>query len=64
MATCANDGAVAPNTYRPYDARRLRADDVPAVPHWGKRKPWVMTSGDQFRPGPPPSLTSETGNGT
>ena len=32
----------------------------PAVPHWGKRKPWVMTSGDQFRPGAPPSLTSDT----
>jgi hypothetical protein len=31
----------------------------PAVPHWGKRRPWVMTSGDQFRPGPPPPLTSD-----
>src|SRR4029453_3897188 len=31
----------------------------PAVPHWGKRRPWVMTSGDQFRPGPPPALTSD-----
>jgi len=29
------------------------------VPNWGKRKPWVMTSGSQFRPGPPPALTSQ-----
>jgi len=33
---------------------------LPAVPNWGKRKPWAMASGDQFRPGPPPSLTSDT----
>ena len=32
---------------------------LPAVPNWGKRKPWAMTSGSQFRPGPPPALTSE-----
>src|SRR5262249_27765500 len=30
-----------------------------AVPHWGRRKPWIMTSGEQFRPGPPPALTSD-----
>jgi len=29
------------------------------VPNWGKRKPWVMSSGSQFRPSPPPTLTSE-----
>src|SRR2546425_668032 len=33
---------------------------LPAVPNWGKRKPWVMASGDQFRPAAPPKLTSET----
>jgi len=33
---------------------------LPVVPDWGKRKPWVMTSGAQFRPGPPPALTSAT----
>jgi hypothetical protein len=31
---------------------------MPAAPHWPNRKPWVMTSPDQFRPGPPPALTS------
>ena len=61
VASCANDGAVAPNTYRPHTTPGVYVPTVfPAVPHWGKRKPWVMTSGDQFRPGPPPSLTSDT----
>jgi len=30
----------------------------PAFPHWGGVTPFVMTSGDQFRAGPPPALTS------
>ena len=51
---------VAPNTYRPYTTAGVYVPTAsPALPHWGKRRPWVMTSGDQFRPGPPPSLTSE-----
>jgi hypothetical protein len=61
LASCADDGSTAPNTYRPHTTPGLYVPTVfPAVPHWGKRKPWVMTSGDQFRPGPPPSLTSDT----
>jgi len=61
LASCANDGAVAPNTYRPQATAGVYVPTIfPAVPHWGKRKPWVLTSGDQFRPGPPPSLTSDT----
>ena len=61
LASCADDGAVAPNTYQPHAAPGVYVPTVfPAVPHWGKRKPWVMTSGSQFRPGPPPSLTSDT----
>jgi PAP2 superfamily len=60
VAMCAEDGAVAPNTYRPHTTAGVYVPTMfPAVPHWGKRKPWVLTSGDQFRPGPPPSLTSE-----
>ena len=31
---------------------------IPAVPQWPQRKPWLMTSPAQFRPGPPPTLTS------
>jgi hypothetical protein len=60
LAACADDGADAPNTYRPSTTPGVYVPTVfPAVPHWGKRKPWVMTRGDQFRPGPPPSLTSD-----
>ena len=58
---CADDGATAPNTYRPYTTPGVYVPTMfPAVPHWGKRKTWVLTSADQFRPGPPPSLTSDT----
>ncbi len=61
LASCANDGAVAPNTYRPHATAGVYVPTTfPAVPHWGKRQPWVLTRGDQFRPGPPPSLTSDT----
>ena len=61
LASCAEDGAVASDTYRPHAAPGVYVPTLlPAVPHWGKRKPWVMASGDQFRPGPPPSLSSDT----
>jgi hypothetical protein len=61
LALCAEDGAMAPNTYRPHTTPGVYVPTVfPAVPHWGKRKPWMLTSGEQFRPGPPPALTSET----
>jgi hypothetical protein len=61
VALCADDGMVAPDVYRPHAAAGVYVPTVgPAVPHWGKRRPWAMTRGDQFRPGPPPSLTSDT----
>jgi hypothetical protein len=61
VALCADDGATAPNTYRPHTTPGVYVPTMfPAVPHWGKRKTWVMTSADQFRPGPPPSPTSDT----
>jgi PAP2 superfamily len=61
VAMCADDGVVAPDAYRPHAAPGMYVPTMlPAVPHWGKRRPWVMTRGDQFRPGPPPSLTSDT----
>ena len=61
VASCADDGMVAPDVYRPHAAAGVYVPTVlPAAPHWGKRRPWLMTRGDQFRPGPPPSLTSET----
>ena len=61
VALCADDGMVAPDVYRPHAAAGVYVPTVgPAVPHWGKRRPWVMPRGDHFRPGPPPSLTSDT----
>lgn len=61
LASCANDGSAAPDMYRPHTTPGLYVPTViPAVPHWGKRKPWVMDRPDQFRPGPPPALTSDT----
>ena len=58
---CADDGFMAPDMYRPHTAAGTYVPTVlPAVPHWGKRRPWVMTRADQFRPGPPPALTSDT----
>jgi len=61
LASCADDGSVSPNVYRPHTTPGVYVPTMfPVVPHWGKRKPWVMTSGDQFRPGPPPSLASDT----
>ena len=61
VAMCADDGVVAPDMYRPATAAGVYVPTTgPAVPHWGKRRPWVMTRGDQFRPGAPPALTSAT----
>jgi hypothetical protein len=59
MAARADDGAGLPDTYRPHTTPGLYVPTVlPAAPSWGKRKPWVLTRGDQLRPGPPPGLTS------
>lgn len=59
VALCADDGALAPDVYRPHAAPGAYVPTTgPAVPHWGARRPWVMPRGDHFRPGPPPALTS------
>ncbi len=61
VALCADDGMIAPDVYRPHTTAGVYVPTVgPAVPHWGKRRPWVMPRGDHFRPGPPPALTSDT----
>ena len=60
LAMCANDGAMAPDTYVPATTPGVYVlTGTPAAPHWGRRKPWVMTSGDQFRPAAPPALGSD-----
>jgi len=54
-----DEASGSPDTYRPHTTPGAYVPTtLPAVPDWGKRKPWVMTSGTQFRPGPPPALTS------
>jgi hypothetical protein len=59
LAMRAEDGAAARETYRPQTAPGVYVPTViPAVTHWPQRKPWLMTSSSQFRPGPPPALTS------
>ena len=47
-------------TYRPTTAPGVYVPTViPAFPQWPNREPWLMKSPSQFRPGPPPKLTSE-----
>ncbi|MBC8119002.1 MAG: vanadium-dependent haloperoxidase [Burkholderiaceae bacterium] len=59
LALRAEDGAAAAETYRPQTVAGVYVPTViPAVTHWPQRKPWLMTSASQFRPGPPPALTS------
>jgi hypothetical protein len=60
LALRADDNAAAAESYRPHTAAGVYVPTViPAVPQWPQRKPWLMTSASQFRPGPPPSLTSD-----
>ncbi len=56
----ADDGAATPEGYRPHTSAGVYVPTVmPAVPQWPQRKPWLMQSPSQFRPGPPPARTSE-----
>jgi hypothetical protein len=59
LALRGSDGAETPNTYRPpTTAGRYIATSLPVGSQWGNVTPWVMDRGSQFRPGPPPPLTS------
>ena len=60
LAWGAEDGAATGETYRPHTTAGVYVPTViPVVSQWPQRKPWLMTSPAQFRPGPPPALTSE-----
>ncbi len=51
--------AIVPEAYRPFTTAGTYVPTAPAAaPQWGARKPWLMTSAAQFRPAPPPALTS------
>jgi hypothetical protein len=55
----ARDGADAPSAYRPRTAPGVYVLTVlPQGSEWPKVKPWFMGDGAQFRPEPPPALTS------
>ncbi len=59
LASCADDGAASAVAYRPHAAPGAYVPTAsPAVPQWAQRKPWLMASASQFRPGPPPNLAS------
>ena len=61
LARAAADGSSAADTYVPRTTPGVYVPTmVPAYPSWPVRKPWIMTSANQFRPGPPPALTSDT----
>jgi hypothetical protein len=60
LAARDDDGAGAPEAYRPLTtAGAYVPTTIPATTMWPQRKPWLLASASQFRPGPPPALTSE-----
>jgi hypothetical protein len=59
QADRANDGTDAPDTYRPHTTPGAYVPTtVPVWEQYATAKPWVFTRPDQFRPGPPPALSS------
>jgi hypothetical protein len=59
IALRASDGSNAPNAYRPATSPGAYiSTTLPIGTAWGGVTPWVMDRGSQFRPAPPPSLTS------
>jgi hypothetical protein len=60
LAQRSNDAAGKPETYRPLTSPGVYVPTSIAIAtQWPERKPWLMASADQFRPGPPPDLKSE-----
>lgn len=60
LALRADDDALVPERYRPgTEPGAYVPTAIPAAQNWSQRRPWLLASADQFRPGPPPALTSE-----
>jgi PAP2 superfamily len=60
LASRADDVLTPAEAYRPHTTAGAYVPTViPAALPWPQRKPWLMTSPAQFRPGPPPALTSD-----
>jgi hypothetical protein len=59
MADRANDGTDAPDTYRPPAIPGVYVTTAPPLfEQYARAKPWVIAKADQFRPEPPPQLSS------
>lgn len=59
QADRATDGTNAPDTYRPHTTPGAYVPTtIPLWEQYARAKPWALTSADQFRPGPPPALSS------
>ncbi len=59
LALRADDGAATPEAYRPHTTPGSYVPTVvPVASQWPQRRPWLMASAAQFRPGPPPPLRS------
>jgi hypothetical protein len=59
LALRANDGANAPNTYRPHAVAGVYVPTVfPVASSWGQVTPFALKEGSQFRPAPPVSRQS------
>ena len=55
----AADGTNVADTYRPVTSPGVWVPTtLPLFAQYARAKPWVLKSADQFRPGPPPELTS------
>jgi hypothetical protein len=54
-----NDATNVPDTYRPITRPGVWIPTTPPVfPEYAQAKPWGLKSADQFRPAPPPQLSS------
>jgi hypothetical protein len=59
QADRAADGTNVPDTYRPITNPGVWVPTtLPIFAQYAQAKPWVLKSADQFRPGPPPALSS------
>jgi len=59
IADRATDGASVPDTYRPLTSPGVWVPTTPPITEqFARARPWVLKSANQFRPGPPPQLTS------
>ena len=59
QADRAADGTNVPDTYRPLTSPGVWVPTTPPLfEQYARAKPWVLKSADQFRPNPPPPLSS------